>query len=44
MQTGEITRRGDLSVADHLDEIRDWLDREVCRLPVFVRFAFWQAG
>jgi hypothetical protein len=24
----EITRRGDLSVADHLDEIRAWLDRE----------------
>ena len=28
MQTVEVTRAGDLSIADHLAEIRGWLERE----------------
>ena len=31
MRSVEITRAGDLSVADHLAEIRGWLDREGIR-------------
>ena len=31
MRSVEITRAGDLSVADHLAEIRGWFDREGIR-------------
>jgi len=37
MRSVEITRAGDLSIADHLAEMRSWLEREGIQEPTCTR-------